>query len=463
MARRDRLAAWIAAVTLLMLPAAPVSGETLEEALAAAYADNPALEAARAALRATDERVPQALSAWRPTVEMSGTAASQAFQTNSRGADRRQHRDPRSLSFSVTQRLFRGGRTWAATREAEDSVLAQRARLTATEQNVLLSAVRAYVDVVRDQAVLAFNRNNEQVLTRQLEATQDRFRVGEVTRTDVSQAESRLAQATADRIEAQGDLVTSRAVYRNVIGRAPGNLEGPRAPMDLPVSEAQAMEQSLTHDPDVRAAEYDTRAAAHNVDEVRGELLPSLSLGGSANVSLDFGGENTRTESYQATLSLDVPLYQRGSVHSRLRQAKQLAGQSRLLVDQARRDAIEAVSEAWEDLETARAQITAFEAAIQAAAVALEGVQREAEVGSRTVLDVLDAEQELLDARVDLVRAQRDEIVAAYQLKASVGGLTARDLRLPVTLYDPVVHYDEVRGKWIGMRSSGEFEVRDLD
>ncbi len=447
---------------LLLLSGGPGWSETLVDALAAAYTNNPTLLSARAALRATDEEVPQALADWRPTVEVEGSVASQAVQTNTTTGDQRQHRDPRSLAFSVTQPLFRGGRTQAATREAEESVLAQRARLLSTEQDVLLSGVTAYVNVVRDTSVLELNRSNELVLSRQLEAAQDRFRVGEITRTDVHQAESRLAQAQADRIGAEGDLVTSRAVYRNVIGHAPENLEVPEVPSDLPGTEFESMERALERAPDVLAAEYDTRASAHNIDEIKGELLPSLELEGSASVALDGGGENARSETYQATLTLDIPLYQQGSVYSRLRQAKQRAGQNRLLVDQARRDAIEDVASTWETLQTTRAQITAFRTAVEAAAVALEGVQREAEVGSRTVLDVLDAEQELLDARVDLVRARRDEIVAAYALKAVVGSLTARELGLPVALYDPIVHYEEVRGKWTGGRGSGEYDVWDL-
>jgi len=455
-----RIAA-VVGVVALSSAAGPSGAETLYDALASAYANNPSLLAERASVRVTDEQVPQALSNWRPSVEMDAEAGTAAVQNNS-GADLRQHRDPRTLELTVTQPLFRGGRTVAATQEAENAVQAARARLTGTEQTVLLDAVTAYTNVLRDQAVLDLNINNEQVLGRQLDATRDRFAVGEITRTDVNQAESRLATATANRIRAEGNLVSSRANYRKIVGQAPRDLQPANAPEALPVDEEEGMRLALANDPDVVAAEYDTRASAYNVDEVRGELLPSVNLQGRANTSLETSTEGGRSESYEALVTLNVPIYEKGAVYSRLREAKQRAGQRRVQVDIARRNSIEEVTRAWEALQTAKAQIVAFQSGIGAATVALEGVQREAEVGSRTLLDVLDAEQELLDARVNLVSAQRDETVAAYRLKAAVGQLTARQLGLAVDLYDPARHYDEVRGKWVGGRSSGEYDVHDL-
>lgn len=452
----------LAVVVAMAVQVTPAGSETLYDALAAAYANNPSLKAERAALRATDEGVPEALSDWRPSVELDASAGHQATFNSQIGADRRQSRQPRSLTFSVNQPLFRGGRTQAATRSAENSVLAGRARLSGVEQNVLLQAVTSYMNVLRDQAVLELNVNNERVLSRQLEATRDRFEVGEITRTDVHQAEARLATATADRIGAEGSLVSSRATYRNVVGMPPESLQPATPPADLPATEDAAQDEALANAPDVVAARFDTRALRWEIDEVRGELLPTLSVEGSTNTSLEVANEDTRTQTHQVILSLSMPLYQSGDVYSRLRAATQSAGQQRLLVDAALRDVIESVTAAWESLLTARAQITSFQTAIEAASVALEGVQREAEVGSRTVLDVLDAEQELLDARVNLVVAQRDEVVAAYQLKSAMGHLTAQRLGLAVEVYDPAVHYEEVRGKWFGGSASGEYELEDL-
>lgn len=433
--------------------------ETLDEAMAAAYMTSPKLEAQRAKLRGTDEGVAQALSNYRPTVSMSGAYGAGAYESNqATGTNRFQHRNPRSYSVDVSQPVFRGFRTLAQTSGAENKVMADRARLVAAEQGVLLDAVKAYMDVVRDQAVVDLNINNEQVLKRQLEATTDRFEVGEITRTDVHQAEARLAKATADRIKAAGDLEASRARYENVMGGKPAKLDPPPLPEGLPAGKDEAMDLASAQHPEVVAALYDERTSRDTVDQVRGELLPTVSVSGSAGRSFDSGGEDSRTTDYSGKVTLSVPLYQSGSVYSRLRQAKQTVSQGRRTMDQARRDSIESASRAWETLETAKARILSYETQIRAAEVALDGVEREAAVGSRTVLDVLDAEQELLDGKVAWVRAERDAVVAAYELIAAVGGLTTEAIALPVERYDPNRHYDEVRGKWFGGTASGEVE-----
>ena len=427
--------------------------QTLNEALIAAYLNNPTLLAQRAKLRAVDEQVPQALSNWRPTMEIESDAGVSAIYKNATSGDdpdRRQHREPRSLSLSLDQSLYRGGRTLAATSEAENTVKAERARLLDVEQTVLLDVVKAYMDVFRDQAVLELNINNEQVLKRQLEASLDRFEVGETTRTDVHQSEARLARETADRIQAEGDLIVSRASYRNTVGEIPGKLIQPEAPAGLPTSEAEAIGAAATDNPIVTEAEFDEKASLDDVDEVRGELLPSVDLEGSAKRAFNSSGKDSRSDTYTAKVTLSVPLYQSGSVYSRLREARQTAAELRRKFDQARRDATEETIQAWEGLQTARARIESFLSQIKANEIALEGVQREAAVGSRTVLDILDAEQELLDARVDLVRAGRDEMVAIYELKKAMGQLTAGQLQLPVDFYDPEVHYRQVRHKWFG-------------
>ena len=320
----------------------------------------------------------------------------------------------------------------------------------------MLDAATAYMNVVRDQAVLELKVNNEQVLRRQLQATQDRFQVGEVTLTDVHQAEARVSGATATRIQAEGALEVSRAQYRNIVGEFPGSLKAPPVPSDIPVDSDGAVKQALENNPDVRAAVYDERAAVSGVTEVRGELLPTVSLSGSASKSYDSAGENTRLTDYQASVSVSVPLYQSGSVYSRLRSARQTVVQNRHGLEVARRSTVETTTQEWETLVTARAAIEAYKTQVSANEIALDGVRREAAVGSRTVLDVLDAEQELLDSRVNLVGAQRDLIVAIYGLKSALGSLTARALSLPVEYYDPEIHYREVREKWFGGVSGGD-------
>ena len=318
------------------------------------------------------------------------------------------------------------------------------------EQQVLLDAVKAYVDVFRSQAVLELRKNNEQVLKRQLEATSDRFQVGEITRTDVNQAEARLAKATADRIQAEGDLVSARATYRNVIGEVPGSLDPPNMELNLPTNADESIKLAVAQNPDVVSAEFDELASKNAVSKIKAELLPSVSLSGTASRSLNASSEKTQLDSYTAKLTLSVPLYQSGSVFSRLRSARQTASQRRREIDKARRDATETATRAWETLQTSRARIASFKSQINASQVALEGVQREASVGSRTVLDVLDAEQELLDAKVSIVGAQRDEIVAKFELKSAIGEMTATQLALPVTAYDSLKHYNDVRLKLFG-------------
>ncbi len=439
----------IAMLGLSLLAATPSAAQTLEQALVAAYTGNPTLQAQRAALRATDEGVSQALSDWRPSLEASGSSGFSEID-NPAASDPRQQREPHTASLTLSQSLFSGGGTLAATRQAENSVMAGRADLLSVEQSVLLKAVSAYMNVFSAQSVLELNINNEQVLTRQLEATRDRYNVGDITRTDVHQAEARHALATANRIRAEGNLKASRATFMNVIGEAPGELARPENTYALPASFEDAVRLASENNPDVVKAEYTERAAGDNVDEIKSELLPSLDLSGSASRALNASGESTSLNSYIAKMTLTVPLYQSGSVYSRLRAARQTAAQNRRNIDQARRDAIESATRAWENLLTIQASKVSFEIQVNASEVALEGVGQEAAVGSRTVLDVLDAEQELLDAKVNLVGAERDEMIAIFELKSAIGELSVRHLNLPVTPYDSVEHYDQVRSIWVG-------------
>ncbi len=423
--------------------------ESFDEALAKAYMTNPRLQAQRAAVRTTDEEVPQALSNWRPTVEFSGSVGKVWAESNS-FATRRQHRTERSVDLTIEQPLFRGWRTVRETEQAENNVLSSRADLSDTEQTILLAAATAYLDVLRDIATLELNRNNELVLRRQLEAAQDRFSVGEITRTDVSQSEARLAQSTADRIQAEGNLEQSRAAYRNAVGDLPGTLD-PAPDVDgIPTSEEEALAIGLAMNPSVAAADFTERAARENIGLVRGELLPELSLVGQWGRDIDTTSNNSRTEELEVRADLTVPLYQAGDVYSRLREAKQLAGQRRQELDEAKRNVAEDVKRAWEELVTARARIQAFNSQIESNTIALDGVRRENAVGARTILDVLDQEQELLDSQVNLVRAQRDGKVAALQLRSAMGTLTAVELGLPVEIYDPMSNYKRVRNKWFG-------------
>lgn len=436
---------------VLVAPGHGAKAQTLEEALVAAYEGNPALRAKRAELRATDEGVPQALSGWRPSLTAEGTGGMIDNYSNARTVGREtQQPTPHSTSLTLSQSLYSGGQTQAAISSAENKVLAGRADLSGIEQTVLLNALKAYVNVYRSQAILELRINNEQVLKRQLEATTDRFEVGEITRTDVHQAEARLARTTADRIQAEGDLISNRATYRNVIGSTPEKLSRPVMTLNLPSDAEQSVKLAVAQNPAVISAEFDERASRDSIKQVRGELLPSLKLAGTASRSYNAAAEKTQTSSFSAKVTLSMPLYQSGSVYSRLRAARQTATKRRRDIDTARRNATETATRAWETLQTSRARIESLNAQSRASEIALEGVQREATVGSRTVLDVLDAEQELLDARVGIVSAQRDETIAVFELKSAIGELTASYLNLPVNAYDSTKHYNEVRQMWFG-------------
>jgi len=455
---RSRLLAGTAVLVALGLSlcAASASAETLNEALADAYNNNPTLQAARAQLRQVDEQVPQALSNWRPTVDVEGTIGSEWESDNVKAfGTASATREPKAATLNLTQPIYRGGRTVAQRDQAENFVSAGRAQLTNVEQQVLLQAVTAYVDVLRDLRVLDLTKNNEQVINEQLKATRERFDVGEVTKTDVSQAESRLARAVADRIQAQGNLTSSRAVYRQVIGKAPGKLDVPDLPGGLPTGEEQTIALS-ENTPIVAEAVFVERAARDGTDVVFGELLPTISLIGQVGADEDVTRPNTRSATAGIFAQVVIPLYQAGGVESRVRESKQLTAQRRQELDEARRQATQDATTAWQALETALAQIESFTAEVKATQVALDGVRQEQQVGLRTVLDVLDAQQEVLNSEVSLVVARRDSIVAAYQTLAAVGTLTAANLQLPVELYDPEKHYREVRNKWWGLNASGQ-------
>jgi TolC family type I secretion outer membrane protein len=437
----------------LALAVSPAAAETLQEALAAAYENNPDLRAERARLRATDENVPQALSGWRPSVTASGSIGRERARTS---LIDEQQLTPTIKQLDLTQPLYRGGRTVAQTRQAESQVQAGRAFLESVEQAVLLNAVTAYMDVLREQANVALTSNNEQVLNRQLEATRDRFEVGEVTRTDVAQAEARVSRASSDRVAAQGRLGVQRATYARVVGNLPGSLE-PAPPLPpLPPTLPEAIAVATTENPDLEAAQYVEDAARHNVRVATGALLPSVNLVGRVLRSDETTFEDSESRSDSIRAQITIPLYQSGAVESQVRQAKEIASQRRIEIEQTRRAIVESTTQAWEDLESARARIATGREQVRANEIALEGVRQEASVGSRTTLDVLDAEQELLDSRVALVAAERDEYVAGFRLLAAIGGLSADRMGLPVERYDPDRHYRQVRDKWWGWSTPDE-------
>jgi TolC family type I secretion outer membrane protein len=429
----------------------PAGAQTFEDALALSYQSNPTLASERANLRATNEQIAQALSGYRPDVEITGDIGVDRSDADlATGGTVEETLNPASLGIQLVQPLYRGGRTAASVRRAENLIQAARASYLSVEQQVLLNAVIAYMNVVREQAVLDLTRNNEEVLQRQLRATRDRFEVGEVTRTDVSQAEASLSGAVANRINAEGALSAARATFVRVIGTTPGVLQSPNPMILLPASLDEAIALAESNNPVVVAQGFSELAAVAGVDVVRGELLPEVSLSGDVRRSYEPSATIDEVDSASIVAQVVVPLYQGGAVSSRVREARHQANAEAIQVAEARREAIEGAIQAWEGLSTARASIESLRSQVRAAQIALEGVRQESLVGSRTVLDVLDAEQSQLDARVNLVQAQRDEIVAAFQVLAAVGELTARDLDLPVDYYEFDLDYDAARRSWWG-------------
>ena len=443
-------------VGLLSCGSALAQPRTLQDALASAYSNNPTLQSARALLRSTDENVPQALAGWRPTVTVAGSIgygdgdqrlATRASRTTTYT---RLARDIATGQATLTQPLYRGGLTRANTNQADNKVFAQRGRLLATEQQVFSDTVNAYVNVIQQQQVLQLNINNEQVLTRQLQATNDRFRVGEITRTDVAQAEAALAGARATRQSSEGTLQTARATYRRLVGELPDQLVEPQ-PLRLPVkNQAEATQLASANNPNVVAALFDDAAARDAIDGAFAALMPQVSLQAQAARSDNSSIYGQRTIGGQVLLNASVPIYQGGAEYSKIRQARQTQQQSRKNVDDIRRQAVQQAAQAWETLQATRATIESTRAQIRANQIALEGTQREAIVGSRTTLDVLNAEQTLLNSRVTLVQNLANLVTNSYTLAAAIGRLTARDLNLNVPIYDETAYYNAVRGRLFG-------------
>lgn len=441
----------VASVIAVTFSFSSVNAETLEEALAITYGSNPTLQAQRANVRGVDEGVSQALSGWRPSVTVTGEAGTEYnknLTTTATGGNRTYN--PSLLALTVSQPIYQGGRTTANTDAAEADVLAARSGLNSAEQGILQSVVVAYMNVVRDQSVVELNTNNVEVLVRQREAAQDRFDVGEITRTDVAQAEARLAGSRSDLVRSIGNLKVSQANYERIVGQKPGELSYPEQPVNFPETKDAALELGMSNHPDIQSAQFQEESSKHNIRATSGQLLPSITLDGSLSHSDNQSSEAQWAETGTLSATLTIPLYQSGAVYSRVRQARQLNSQRKIEIEVAVREVREAVAQSWEQLESARAQIVSNEEQVRANTIALEGVNQEAQVGSRTTLDVLDAEQELLTSQVNLVTARRDINVARYDVLASVGNLSAKELGLNVDFYDPQSNYNRVRSKWFG-------------
>jgi TolC family type I secretion outer membrane protein len=440
---------WIVAAVLLSagLSGTPGRADTLTESLISAYLNNPRLEAGRATLRAIDEAVPQALAAGRPQVFLDGTVDAVTVDTD---ISERDERTTPGVNLSVRQPLYAGGGIQAGVRRAENEVRAERAFLLATEQQVLFDAVDAYTSTWRDRAVLEIALTTEQRIRRQLQATRDRFEVGEVARTDVAQAEARLARAQADIEVARADVAASTAAFRDIIGIDPGMLTDPEAFPELPSSEAEAQALAAAN-PNITAATFRLQAAREGVDVAFADLLPSLDVTGNVRYQQNESRAIDRRDEARVGLQLSIPIFQGGADRSRVRQNRQTVDARRSDLEDTLRGVQRSVTTSWERVIAAQAAIDALQEEVRANQIALDGVEEEALVGQRTVLDVLDAEQELFDSQVNVVQARREWIVATYQLKSAIGELTVAGLGLDVQPFDSTANYLQQRDRLFGL------------
>jgi outer membrane protein len=456
-------------VCIALIAASPreAAAETIEAALARAYQNNPQLNAQRAIVRQNDEGVAQALSGYRPTISANAslgrqyTSEKEIFPAipgtplaGGASVQIKGRTNPSAYGATASQTLFNGEQTANKVREAESQVSAARETLRVMEQSVLLAAATIYMDVSRDSANLEVQQSNYRVLQRMLKDTQQRFDAGQITSTDVAQAEAQLAAGEASLHAAEATLTTTRANYRRIIGNDPENLS-PASPVErlAPSTMAAAIAVGAAQNPSVTAAMYGVDVALLQVKIAEGALWPTLAVQGNVQQQFDSNITTPRLSTESVMLNLSVPIYQGGAEYSTIRQNKEAVGQQRLNVDQVRDQTRANVVQAWGQLQATKAQVAAAERQGDASERALTGVRNEALAGQRTTLDVLNSQQALVNARVSLITAQHDRIVASYNLLSAVGRLSAEVLALPVSIYDPSVHYHQVRDSWIGLRT----------
>ena len=463
--RRVLLATCSCSVLALSVHAA--AAETLINALVDAYSYNPQLDAQRAQLRATDEDVARAISGYRPSVNATADVGRESTRIRPDLGGTGGTTSPRGYSIQLVQPIFRGFRTTNAVNTAEAAVRAGRETLRDIEQQVLLQAVTAYANVVRDEAIAKLTQSSLDFLTTELKATKDRFAVGELTRTDVAQAEARRALGVSDHEVAVANLKSSKADYERVIGQPPRGLSEASANSALlPHTLPEAISIGTQENPQVVAALYQEQAARYQVDEVRGELLPEAQLEATFTERFDTSRQTEEIETASIVGRVNVPIYPGGGeVYARVRKTKQEHLVRIQQIEQARAAAQSQVAQAWSQLQGARAQRQANQAQIEANQTALNGVKEEEKVGQRTVLDVLDAQRELLNSQILLEGTKRNLVVNSYSVVSATGRLSIAELGAASTVYDPEAHYDEVRRKWRGIditHDDGRREHLDL-
>lgn len=449
----------VAILSPLLYPVA-TRAQSIDQTLIQAYRNNPDLNAARAGVRVANEGVPAALSGYRPSVSATVTASGQYSEVGSgsvRGAPpfhASTRSFPRSATLTATQTIYDGNRTANSVRQADQNVMVARETLRNSEQTVLLASATAHMNVLREQATLDLRKRAVEVFREQLRATRDRFAVGEVTRTDVALAESSLQGALATQSAAESDLANSRAVYMQQVGTQPGRLNPARTVERLlPRSLDAAVISGQSEHPAIRGARHGADAQLLQVRIAESALYPTLGISASL-----FRGAD-QSQAYQVTsasigATLTIPIFANGGRdYATIRAAKEGYGQRRIQIETATASVRQAVVQSWAALQAARSQIQAAEEQVRAQTIAVNGIREEYKVGQRTIIDVLNATQNLFSARVALVQAQRDRVVLSYSVLAAMGRLNAQRLALHTEVFDPTQHYQQVRDLWMGVRT----------
>ena len=428
--------------------------QNIFEALSQAYETNPTLQAQRAYLRAIDENVAIAKSGYRPTVSLNGTYADN--NTDVKNSVGNPDGDRYSYSAKISQPLFNGLQTINSVKSADSMVLSEQNNLYNVEQTVFIDASTAYLDVVQNKAIVDLQKNNEKLLKKRLDETVQRFNVGEVTRTDVSQARARYARAKADRISSEGTLEASKAVYAKIIGVAPVDVKAPEGEIDkfLPKTPEEALEYAKAHNYSIRQAKNYFDSKDYDVKTNTGALLPQVSLDGVASRTRNYTDNISgvkEQDDLEWSVNMSIPLYEGGETRAKIRQSKYQKWQAQEQVLEAERLVTSNVTSAWEYMVANKALITSIKEPVRAKEIAVDGVQKEEALGNRTILDVLDAYQELLNSNVEEVKARRNYYVSAMTLLQAMGRLTARDLGLNVELYNAEKYSAETRNKWLSL------------
>ena len=441
----------IAAFIIALSMAVSASADTLENALTKAYEYNPSLKAARAGTQAIDENVAMAKSGYRPKLSIDGSYSD--TKTNTNAPIRPIDGYNRTLAATISQPIFSGFKTMNSVKSAKSYAKASQAALMATEQNVLLQAAQAYLDVLQDEAIVQLQKNNEKLLKKELDETNERFKVGEVTTTDVSQAKASYASAQSQRISAEGNLKASQAVYKQIIGVEPKNLSDPKSIEKLfPKSLEDAIEYAKNHSYELQAARHNLKAKKYDVSTNKGDLLPSVNayaMAGRIKTENYTYEKNPTNNQVELGVNFSVPIYNAGSSRAKIRQSKYYRWQAQEDLLNTEDALYSGLTSAWEYLSANKAKIISVKAQIKAFQVALDGVREEEALGNRTVLDVLNQYQYLLNSKVEEVTTRHDYYVAGLTLLQEMGKLTAKDLNLKVDLYNANDKYKETSGKWL--------------